>query len=51
MGWIALGTRFYWMNKPFHTAEAKSMNPRHRFQGSYQYDQGLRHEPHPHGLE
>lgn len=19
MGWIALGTRFYWMNKPFHT--------------------------------
>ena len=29
MGWIALGTRFYWMNKPFHTmAEAKSMKIR-----------------------
>ena len=29
MGWIALGTRFYWMNKPFHTmTEAKGMKIR-----------------------
>lgn len=29
MGWIALGTRFYWMNKPFHNmAEAKGMKIR-----------------------
>ena len=36
---------------PHHGRSQVHEDPRHRFQGSYQYDQGLRHEPHPHGLE